>query len=42
MRSGTSALTLFLRDARRSRNKDVSKSRIVEGDVLDFDQLKKA
>jgi uncharacterized protein YbjT (DUF2867 family) len=35
-------LTLFLRDARRLRNKDVSKSRIVEGDVLNFDQLKEA
>jgi uncharacterized protein YbjT (DUF2867 family) len=35
-------LTLFLRDARRLRNKDVSKCRIVEGDVLDFNQLKEA
>jgi uncharacterized protein YbjT (DUF2867 family) len=35
-------LTLFLRNARRLRNKDVSKSRIVEGDVLDFNQLKEA
>ena len=35
-------LTLFLRDARRLRNNDVSKSRIVEGDVLNFDQLKEA
>lgn len=35
-------LTLFLRDARRLRNKDVSKSRIIEGDVLNFDQLKEA
>jgi uncharacterized protein YbjT (DUF2867 family) len=33
-------LTLFLRDARRLRNKDVSKCRIIEGDVLDFNQLK--
>jgi nucleoside-diphosphate-sugar epimerase len=35
-------LTLFLRDARRLRNKDVSKSRIAEGDVLNFNQLKEA
>jgi uncharacterized protein YbjT (DUF2867 family) len=35
-------LTLFLRDARRLRNKDVSKFRIIEGDVLNLDQLKKA
>ena len=35
-------LTLFLRDARRLRNNDVSKSRIVEGDILNFKQLKEA
>ncbi|PYS76739.1 MAG: NAD-dependent dehydratase [Acidobacteria bacterium] len=35
-------LTLFLRDARRLRNNDVSKSSIIEGDVLNFDQLKEA
>jgi uncharacterized protein YbjT (DUF2867 family) len=35
-------LTLFMRDARRLRNKDVSKSRIVEGDVLNFNQLTEA
>jgi uncharacterized protein YbjT (DUF2867 family) len=35
-------LTLFLRKASRLRNADVSKCRIVEGDVLNFDQLKKA
>jgi uncharacterized protein YbjT (DUF2867 family) len=35
-------LTLFLRDKSRLRNKDVSKCRIVEGDVLDFDRLKDA
>ncbi|HEY0427032.1 MAG TPA: NAD(P)H-binding protein [Pyrinomonadaceae bacterium] len=35
-------LTLFLRDARRLSNKDVSKCRIVEGDVLNFNQLKDA
>jgi uncharacterized protein YbjT (DUF2867 family) len=35
-------LTLFLRSARRLRNNNVSKCRIVEGDVLDFNQLKEA
>jgi uncharacterized protein YbjT (DUF2867 family) len=35
-------LTLFLRKASRLRNADVSKCRIVEGDVLNFDQLKEA
>jgi nucleoside-diphosphate-sugar epimerase len=35
-------LTLFLRNARRLRNKDVSKCRIVEGDVLDFHRLQEA
>jgi saccharopine dehydrogenase-like NADP-dependent oxidoreductase len=35
-------LTLFLRNKNRSGNKDVSKCRIIEGDVLDFDQLKDA
>ena len=35
-------LTLFLRNARRLRNKDVSKCRIVAGDVLDYMQLKEA
>lgn len=35
-------LTLFLRDKSRLRNNDVSKCRIVEGDVLDFNQLKNA
>jgi uncharacterized protein YbjT (DUF2867 family) len=35
-------LTLFLRNARRLRNKDVSQCRIVEGDVLDHHQLEKA
>ena len=35
-------LTLFLRNARRLTNKNVSKSRIVEGDVLDYQQLKEA
>jgi uncharacterized protein YbjT (DUF2867 family) len=35
-------LTLFLRNARRLRNNDVSKCRIIEGDVLNYDQLKEA
>ena len=35
-------LTLFLRNARRLRINDASKCRIVEGDVLDFNQLKEA
>ncbi len=35
-------LTLFLRNARRLRNKDASKYCIIEGDVLDFNQLKEA
>jgi uncharacterized protein YbjT (DUF2867 family) len=35
-------LTLFLRDKSRLRNKNVSKCRIVEGDVLDLNQLKEA
>jgi nucleoside-diphosphate-sugar epimerase len=35
-------LTLFLRDKSRLRNKDVSKCRIIEGDVLNFSQLKEA
>lgn len=35
-------LTLFLRHKSRLRNKDVSRCRIIEGDVLDFDGLKEA
>lgn len=35
-------LTLFMRNKNRIRNNDVSKCRIIEGNVLDFDQLKKA
>ncbi|CCB86730.1 putative uncharacterized protein [Parachlamydia acanthamoebae UV-7] len=35
-------LTLFLRNKNRLRNKNVSNCRIIEGDVLDFDQLKEA
>jgi len=33
-------LTLFLRNKSRLSNKDVSKCRIIEGDVLDFNRLK--
>jgi uncharacterized protein YbjT (DUF2867 family) len=35
-------LTLFLRDRSRLRNRDVSKCRIIDGDVLDFNRLKEA
>ena len=35
-------LTLFLRDGRRLRNKDVSRCRIIEGDVVNYSQLKEA
>lgn len=35
-------LTLFLRNKRRLRNKDVSNSRIIEGDVLNYQQLNEA
>lgn len=35
-------LTLFLRNAHRLANNDVSKSRIVEGNVLEYNQLKAA
>jgi uncharacterized protein YbjT (DUF2867 family) len=35
-------LTLFLRNAGRLRNNDVSKCRIIEGNLLELDQLKKA
>jgi uncharacterized protein YbjT (DUF2867 family) len=35
-------LTLFLRNKNRLKNNDVSKYRIIEGDVLDFHQLKEA
>ncbi len=35
-------LTLFLRKKRKLSNKDVSKCRIIEGDVLDFNRLKEA
>jgi uncharacterized protein YbjT (DUF2867 family) len=35
-------LTLFLRSAKRLKNKDVSCARIIEGDVLNYNQLKEA
>ena len=35
-------LTLFLRNKSRLRNNDISKCRIIEGDVLDFNRLKEA
>jgi uncharacterized protein YbjT (DUF2867 family) len=35
-------LTLFLRKKSRLRNKDVSKFRIIEGDVLDYIQVREA
>jgi nucleoside-diphosphate-sugar epimerase len=35
-------LTLFLRNKDRLRNKDVSRCHIIEGNVLDFDQLKES
>ena len=35
-------LTLFLRNVRRLKNKNISQCRIIEGDVLDYPQLKTA
>jgi len=35
-------LTLFLRSAKRLKNKDISKARIIEGDVLNYNLLKEA
>ena len=35
-------LTLFLRNKNRLRNNDASKCRMIEGDVLNFNQLKEA
>jgi uncharacterized protein YbjT (DUF2867 family) len=35
-------LTLFLRDKSKLRDRDVSGCRVVEGDVLNYDQLKEA
>ena len=32
-------LTLFLRNARRLRSKDISQCRMIQGDVLDYSQL---
>jgi uncharacterized protein YbjT (DUF2867 family) len=42
IKEGHIQLTLFLRSAKRLKNKDVSKARIVEGDVLNYNQLKEA
>ena len=42
VRKGDINLTLFLRNKSRLRNYDISKYRIVEGNVLDFKQLKEA
>ena len=41
-RKGDINLTLFLRNKSRLRNNDVSKCRIIEGNVLDLHQLKEA
>ncbi|HEV7395777.1 MAG TPA: NAD(P)H-binding protein [Pyrinomonadaceae bacterium] len=35
-------LTLFLRNKSRLRNNDISKCRIIEGDVLNYDQLRES
>jgi uncharacterized protein YbjT (DUF2867 family) len=35
-------LTLFLRDARKLGNRDLSKCRVIEGDVMNLNQLKEA
>jgi uncharacterized protein YbjT (DUF2867 family) len=35
-------LSLFLRDARRLRNRNVSKCRIIEGDVMDYNLLRES
>ncbi|MDQ3842587.1 MAG: NAD(P)H-binding protein [Bacteroidota bacterium] len=40
--SGDIHLTLFLRKKSRLRNTDISKFRVIEGDVLNYDQLKEA
>jgi len=39
---GNYRLTLFVRNARRLRNHDVANCRIIEGDVLNLDDVKKA
>lgn len=41
-KSGDINLTLFLRHKSKLRNEDISKCRIIEGDVLDFNRLKEA
>ncbi len=35
-------LTLFLRNVKRLKNRDVSNARIIEGDVLNYNQVKEA
>lgn len=35
-------LTLFVRNARRLGNRNVANSRVIEGDVLDYEQLREA
>jgi uncharacterized protein YbjT (DUF2867 family) len=42
VKQGDIHLTLFLRNIRRLSNKDVSKCRIIEGDVLNYNHLKAA
>jgi saccharopine dehydrogenase-like NADP-dependent oxidoreductase len=42
VKKGDINLTLFLRNKNRLGNRNLSKCRLVEGDVLDFDQLKDA
>lgn len=42
VKKGDVNLTLFLRDESRLRNRDLRGCRIVEGDVLDYGQLKEA
>ncbi len=41
-KDATLSLTLFLRSARRLRNGNAANARVVEGDVLNYDQLKAA
>jgi uncharacterized protein YbjT (DUF2867 family) len=42
VKKGDINLTLFLRNKNRLNNKDISKCHIIEGDVLNYDQLKQA
>ena len=42
MKKDDITLTLFLRNKTRLRNENVSKAEIIEGNVLNYDQLKKA